>query len=56
MAYDREALASQERLESQRISAAERLSHHTIDANERVETYRIYAIKSIAQQYYQNNM
>lgn len=55
MAYDREALASQERLESQRISAAERLSHHTIDANERVETYRIYAIKSIAQQYYQNN-
>lgn len=66
MAYNREALASNERLTSQRIAsnerttakrieAGERLASQTIAANERLSSQRINAIKSIAADYYRNN-
>lgn len=66
MAYNREALASNERLTAQRIvseeritnqkiAAGERLASQSIAANERLSTQRINALKSIAADYYRNN-
>lgn len=48
-------IASNERTNSRRIDAAERLVSQNISAKERVETERIYAIKSIAANYYRSN-
>ena len=48
-------LASNERTNARRIDAAERLVSQNISAKERVETERIYAIKSIAANYYRSH-
>ena len=55
MAYNRAALASQERTHSRQIAASERLASQVISANERINHHRIYAIKSVATEYYKNN-
>ena len=55
MAYRRAALASNERTEARKIAAGERLASQVISANERISHHRIYAIKSVASEYYKNN-
>lgn len=66
MAYNRETLASSERLASQRIDAderitgqkiasSERLVSQGIAANERLTSQRISALKSVAVEYFRNN-
>lgn len=55
MAYDRAALASNERTQARKIATTERLASQVISANERISHHRIYAIKSVATEYYRNN-
>lgn len=55
MAYNRAALASNERTQARKIAAGERLASQVISANERINHHRIYAIKSVATEYYRNN-
>ena len=55
MAYNRAALAANERTEARKIAAGERLASQVISANERINHHRIYAIKSVAAEYYRNN-
>lgn len=55
MAFNRAELASNERIETRKIAAGERLASQVISANERISHHRIYAIKSVASEYIRNN-
>ncbi len=55
MAYNRAALAANERNQVRIIAAGERLVSQAISANERINHHRIYAIKCVATEYYRNN-
>ena len=55
MAYNRAALASNERITTKRIEANERLTSQRIASDERLSSQRINAIKTIAVNYYKNN-
>lgn len=55
MDYRRATLASKERTEARKIVAGAKLASQVISANERLSHHRIYAIKSVASEYYKNN-
>lgn len=55
MAYNRAALASNERTQARKIAAGERIASQAISANERINHHRLYAIKRVATEYYRNN-
>lgn len=54
MAYNSAALASNERLISQKIQSDERIASQRISASEHITSQRISAIKNIAASYYRN--